>query len=77
MPLRGNIGVQAVRANQKSDVLNIQGGNTHPVSAGTSYTDWLPSLNLTWQLAGNQNLRFALGRQITRPRMDDMRATNS
>lgn len=76
-PLRGNLGVQAVHADQKSNAFNIQGATTSPSTYGTKYTDWLPSLNLTWQVASNQNLRFGLARQITRPRMDDMRSTNT
>jgi iron complex outermembrane receptor protein len=76
-PLRGNLGVQAVNADQKSNAFSIQGGTTSPTSRGTDYTDWLPSMNLTWQVASDQNVRFGLARQITRPRMDDLRATQS
>jgi iron complex outermembrane recepter protein len=76
-PLRGNIGLQAVTADQKSRAFSIQGGSTSPITRGTSYTDWLPSMNLTWQLAADQNLRLALARQITRPRLDDLRATQA
>ncbi|MBI3349994.1 MAG: TonB-dependent receptor [Burkholderiales bacterium] len=77
MPLRGNLGVQAVHADQRSNAFSIQGGTTNPTTRGTTYTDWLPSLNLSWQVANNQNVRFAVARQITRPRMDDLRATQS
>ncbi|MCY4744162.1 TonB-dependent receptor [Pelomonas sp. UHG3] len=77
MPLRGNLGVQAVNAEQESRAFSIQGGTTSPTTRGTDYTDWLPSMNLTWQVANNQNVRFGVARQITRPRMDDMRATQS
>lgn len=76
-PLRGNFGLQAVNADQKSNAFSIQGGTTNPTSRGTDYTDWLPSMNLTWQVASDQNVRFGLARQITRPRMDDLRATQS
>ena len=79
LPLRGNLGVQAVNAKQSSTAFSVQAANlaTTPVTRGTSYTDFLPSMNLTWQVAGNQNLRFGIARQITRPRMDDLRATQS
>jgi iron complex outermembrane recepter protein len=79
LPLRGNLGLQGVNAKQSSTAFSVQAANlaTAPVTRGTRYTDWLPSLNLTWQVAGNQNLRFGVARQITRPRMDDMRATQS
>jgi len=76
-PLRGNVGVQAVHADQRSNAFNIQGATTSPATYGTKYTDWLPSLNLSWQVASNQNVRLGLARQITRPRMDDLRATNT
>lgn len=77
LPLRGNLGVQGINAKQSSTAFSILNTalDTAPVTRGTSYTDWLPSLNLTWQIAGNQNVRFAVARQITRPRMDDQRAT--
>jgi iron complex outermembrane receptor protein len=79
LPLRGNLGVQAINAKQSSTAFSVQAANlaTTPVTRGTNYTDWLPSLNLTWQVAGNQNVRFGIARQITRPRMDDLRATQS
>lgn len=76
-PLRGNVGVQAVHADQSSRAFSIQGNSTSPNERGTTYTDWLPSLNLTWQVANDQNVRFGVARQITRPRMDDMRATQA
>ena len=76
-PLRGNLGLQAVNADQKSIAFGFSNSDkvASSTSAGTTYTDWLPSLNLTWQVASDQNLRFGLARQITRPRMDDLRAT--
>jgi len=78
-PLRGNLGVQAIHAQQSSTAFSIQNAAlaVAPVTHGTSYTDFLPSMNLTWQVAADQNLRFGLARQITRPRMDDMRATQA
>jgi iron complex outermembrane recepter protein len=78
-PLRGNLGVQGVNAKQSSTAFSVQAANlaTTPVTRGTNYTDWLPSMNLTWQVASDQNLRFGIARQITRPRMDDLRATQS
>ncbi len=79
LPLRGNLGVQGINAKQSSTAFSVQAASLAktPVTRGTSYTDWLPSLNLTWAVAANQNLRFGVARQITRPRMDDMRATQA
>ncbi|TRY32466.1 TonB-dependent receptor [Aliiglaciecola sp. M165] len=81
MFLRGNIGVQIVDADQSSSgfdsVNNAEGFvNATEVSAGDSYTDVLPSLNLTLEVAENQFIRTAFAKVLTRPRMDDMRPNN-
>jgi iron complex outermembrane recepter protein len=75
MPLTGNVGVQIVNTDQSST-----GGvltNTGPQLAdkGTTYTDVLPSLNLSLELTDKQRLRFGLARTLARARMDDMRAS--
>lgn len=77
--LRGNVGVQVVRADQHSDGFAVASGpNTpHPYSAGTSYTDTLPSLNLAFLFPSEQMLRIGLARQMARPRIDQMRANNN
>lgn len=80
VPVRGNIGVQGVRADQSSDgFLVVQGdaGNAVPFTGGARYTHYLPNANLAFEFAGEQVLRFALGRQMARPRIDQMRANNN
>jgi len=74
----GNVGVQIV--NSKQDGLGFStttnsGGFTEavPVSAGTDYTDVLPSLNLSFEVADRQYVRTGLSKVMSRPRMDDMR----
>lgn len=71
--LTGNIGVQAINADQSSTgFINAPGG---PVlrSIGDNYWDILPSLNLSLRLESDTVIRFAAAREIMRPRLDDMR----
>ncbi|MDP2714858.1 TonB-dependent receptor [Rheinheimera sp.] len=74
----GNVGVQIVRADQQgqgfSATTNSRGfTEAVPVSAGTDYTDVLPSLNLSFEVADRQYVRTGLSKVMSRPRMDDMR----
>lgn len=76
--IRGNVGVQVVSADQQSTGFSTTSdaeGMTVavPVSGGADYTDVLPTLNLSAEVAEGQFVRFALGKVISRPRMDDMR----
>ncbi|MFO1473889.1 MAG: TonB-dependent receptor plug domain-containing protein [Lysobacterales bacterium] len=75
--LKGNIGIQRVNADQSSTGYSTFSGN--PVgnkrTDGANYTDYLPSMNLTFGLPADQFVRFGAGRQMARPRMDDMRAS--
>ncbi len=76
IPVRGNIGVQALHVNQSSTgVATFEGvALGEAATRGASYTDYLPSLNLTFQLPADQNVRFGAARQVARPRMDQLRA---
>jgi len=78
--LRGNIGVQMQRADQSSnanywDGTQPAGSEVQPYEAGKTYTDWLPSMNLAFGFVHDQTLRFALAKQVARPRVDQMRAS--
>lgn len=78
VPVRGNIGVQAVNVDQSSNgfqslPFGIPGG---AVSGGTTYTDYLPSLNLAFELPAAQFVRLGAARQMARPRMDEIRINN-
>ncbi len=78
IPVRGNIGVQIVHTNQSATGFSTSSdaaGFTHavPVSGGDKYTDILPSLNLSFEIAENQFIRTALSKVQSRPRLDDMR----
>lgn len=78
--LHGNAGVQVVRQKQQSTGLRIfDPGGGLPIqlqntTAGDTYTDVLPSLNLYYDLDNHNRLRFAAAKVMARPRMDDMRA---
>ena len=76
VPVRGNIGVQAVNVDQNSEGVSTFEGVTldELATRGASYTDYLPSLNVAFELPAEQKIRFAAARQVARPRMDDLRA---
>jgi iron complex outermembrane receptor protein len=73
--VRGNIGVQVQRTDQSSDAVQLVGGVAAPYSDGKTMTDVLPSMNLAFVFANDQTLRFALAKQVARPRVDQMRAS--
>jgi iron complex outermembrane recepter protein len=76
LPLRGNLGMQVINTDQRSTAPQI---DTSPAgftnrTDGKSYTDVLPSLNLTLEVGKDQLVRAAIARQMARPRMDQLRA---
>lgn len=78
LPVTGNVGIQAVHTDQSSDgtVATVENGEVivTPRTAGDSYVEWLPSLNLGFEVADGQMVRFAAARTLTRARMDKMNA---
>lgn len=84
IPVRGNVGVQAVHTQQLSNGFAWNDGNNSPgapgagsvipVTGGASYTDYLPSLNLNFELVHDLYARVGAAKSMARPRMDDMRA---
>jgi iron complex outermembrane receptor protein len=81
IPLRGNLGLQYVFTDQRSSGYraDIGGGATtvNPAStlssAGTTYSNVLPSLNLVADLGNDNLLRFGAGIQIARNTLTDLR----
>jgi iron complex outermembrane receptor protein len=80
LPLRGNIGVQSLTADQSAllgftpsdipdDTVNL---DVEYRTEGAKYTDILPSLNLALELPHDQKLRFGAAITQARPRMDDL-----
>jgi len=74
-PLRGNAGFQYVKADQSGEgLVTVAGVPTGAsVDYGDSYSKFLPSLNLAWEVLPELNLRFGAARQAARPPMDTMR----
>lgn len=78
IPLRGNVGGQVVRTIQSSQALQTNGDVlVGQISDGTSYTKFLPSLNLVAQLTDRQYLRFGLAKTMARGRIDDEKVSTS
>ncbi len=77
--LRGNIGVQAVHTDQGSNATAVTNGGTVqiPFKDGTTYNDFLPSLNLVASLPGDQSFRLGIAKTIARARLDQLRASNN
>src|SRR5438067_2917198 len=79
---RGNIGVRVVRTDQtsKGNVVGTGGpgsinnafGSFTPVTVDRSYTDFLPSANLSFDLNPKLVLRFAAARTMARPDYTDI-----
>jgi TonB-dependent receptor len=74
--LRGNVGLQVVHTQQSSSSMffNEVTGLPAPVSAGKSFNDVLPAMNLVFALPEQQLLRFSAAKEVARPRMDQMNA---
>jgi TonB-dependent receptor len=80
VPVRGNVGVQVQHVDQSStanvfDGSRPAGSQIVPYTRGKTYTDVLPSLNLAFMFPDDQTLRFALAKQVARPRVDQLRAS--
>ncbi|MBJ7500435.1 MAG: TonB-dependent receptor [Sphingopyxis sp.] len=78
---RGNVGVRVIETKQTSDGFIIGGANPEftnpfggftPSRAKRSYTDILPSANLSIDLSEQMVLRFSAGRTVTRPDFVDI-----
>ena len=84
IPIRGNLGLQAIKTEQNSTGWEYRGNNATPDitqlfarSGGAEYTDVLPSLNLVADFPRNWIGRFGLAKTLARPNIVDMRAGSS
>lgn len=77
MPLTGNIGARTLFVDQSSKGASANGNQLTAVSAGDTYTQFAPNLNLSLSVTDNTIVRLGLARQLARPRMYDMRASRS
>lgn len=83
--LRGNLGLQVIHARQSSEGWAYLGRNEdfpdptllRKLKGGTSYTDYLPSLNLVADFKNDFIARFGLATTIVRPGINEMRAGRS
>lgn len=78
---RGNVGVRVIRTDQTSDGFIIGGANPQftnpfggftPARAERSYTDVLPSANLSIDVSDKVVLRFGAGKTVARPDFVDI-----
>jgi TonB-dependent receptor len=77
MPLRGNVGVQVVHTDQSSTANTLRAwpfADLVPLTDGKSYTDVLPSLNLSWSLPDQQVVRFGAGKTLARAKLNELNA---
>lgn len=75
--MTGNLGIQYVYVDQSSEGYAVFPGvaaGVSPTTDGATYSDFLPSMNLNFNVFEDQYLRVAMARQMARPRMDQMRA---
>jgi iron complex outermembrane receptor protein len=76
LPLVGNFGLQYMDVDQSSTALAASGTDGRVSnSGGDSWSEVLPSLNLSLQVADNTYVRFATARTVSKARMDDLRAS--
>ncbi len=85
--VRGNVGVQVVNTKQTGSGFVLDPatctGNTPATCPATrvdiphSYTDVLPTLNLTMDLPADSVVRLAIGRVMSRASMADLRASST
>ena len=81
IPVSGNVGAQLVHTNQSSSGFRANVGAaptlsdpaSGQVTDGDSYNDFLPSLNLNFDLGNSYVARLGLAKQMARPNMTDMR----
>ena len=84
IPVSGNAGVQIVYTDQSSDGLAVAASTSVPgtfeivpVSGGDKYTDFLPTLNLVFDLSDTVKVRFGAARTLARARLDQLSASQN
>ncbi len=76
LPLTGNFGVQYMDVDQKSNAEAASGdAGRVATSGGDSWSELLPSFNLSLEVAENTYVRLAAARTVSKARMDDLRAS--
>lgn len=77
-PVNGNFGLRFVSTKTTSTGFgSLNGGALEAVEMSADYTEVLPSLNLTFNLADDRLVRFGVARVISRPPLDELRASRT
>lgn len=74
VPVVGNVGFQYVDTTQKSTGTLNFGSNQYLQTVEETYSNFLPSLNLNFEIAEDMFIRFAAAKTLTRPRLDQLAA---
>ena len=76
--LKGNIGVQVIGTDQRSNAFlhDTNSNAVVPFSDGKKYTDVLPAINLAFILPDQQAVRVGIAKEMARPRMDQLKASS-
>lgn len=77
---RGNAGLRVVRTRQTGEGMeSLNGAAPSAVSAGTTYTEVLPSVNLIFNMDAQQErqVRFSVARAMARAPLDEMRGSRN
>jgi iron complex outermembrane recepter protein len=72
-PLRVNAGVRIVQTESSSDGSQLIDGEVSPRSDSNSYTNYLPALNVRYELRPDLLLRATYSRTVNRPLLNDLR----
>ncbi|HEX8756710.1 MAG TPA: TonB-dependent receptor [Steroidobacteraceae bacterium] len=76
--LRGNVGAQLVHTEQSSVALQTTSGSVAgSLRGGTTYNNFLPSLNLVLGMPAQNYLRLGIAKEMVYGRIDDIRASAS
>jgi TonB-dependent receptor len=70
-PLRGNVGVRYATTDIEASGYTSAGGGTL-VTVTNNYKDWLPSLNLAWDVTDDLVLRFGAAKVMARPQLGNL-----
>ena len=78
--LTGNVGLQFIGTDQQSSSFVVTNAfqpeqTVDRVGDGKSYEDVLPQLNFAFLLENDQAVRIGLAKEMARPRMDELKAT--
>jgi iron complex outermembrane recepter protein len=78
VPFNANVGVRVVNTETTSTGFSsTNNGALTPVSIDNEYTETLPSVNFNFNVADDKLLRVGLARVLSRPPLDELRASRS